>query len=63
MRKMILKRKDDEPLHAWIDRLADYYAGQPLDRKALHGLLREVSWRSYVDGSNSMYKLLTDDNT
>ena len=38
-----LKRKDNEPLHAWIDRLTMHYAGRPLDSKTLHDLLREVS--------------------
>ena len=47
MKKELIKKKD-EPLHEWLDRIADYWN---FDTE-LREVLAEVSKESYIKGSN-----------
>ena len=47
--KKELRIKKDEPLHEWLDRIADYWN---FDAE-LREVLAEVSKESYIKGSNA----------
>ena len=49
-----LKLKKDEPLHDWLDRIADYWNF----RTELREVLGEISKESYIQGSNDTSKAL-----
>ena len=48
MKKELRKRKD-EPLHEWLDRIADYWNFN----EELREILSEISKTSYIQGSNA----------
>ena len=47
--KKILQIKENEPLHEWLDRIADYWNFND----ELRGILSEISKTSYIQGSNA----------
>ena len=51
MQRKKLNLKKNEPLHEWLDRIADYYnLGEEL-----RDVLGEVSKESYIRGSNNAF--------
>ena len=50
--KKHLKIKKEEPLHKWIDRIADYWNFG----EELREILTKVSKESYIQGSNDATK-------
>lgn len=52
--KKELRIKKDEPLHEWLDRIADYWNF----RTELREVLGEISKESYIQGSNDTSKAL-----
>ena len=52
--KKELRLKKDEPLHEWLDRIADYWN---FDTE-LREVLAEVSKESYIKGSNAAVESL-----
>jgi hypothetical protein len=53
--KKELKLKKDEPLHAWLDRIAEYWNFGA----ELRELIGEISKSSYIRGSNEATKILS----
>ena len=51
--KKELRLKKDEPLHEWLDRIADYWN---FDTE-LREMLGEVSKESYIKGSNDTVEI------
>lgn len=51
--KRYLKKAADEKLCEWIDRLAPECVGMDTDQ--IHEILREVSVKSYIAGSNDAH--------
>jgi hypothetical protein len=47
--KKELRIREGEPLHEWIDRIADYWNF----REELREVLGEISKTSYIQGSNA----------
>ena len=47
--KKILQIKKNEPLHEWLDRIADYWNFN----EELREILSEISKTSYIQGSNA----------
>lgn len=52
--KKILQIKKNEPLHKWLDRIADYWNFND----ELREILSEVSKTSYIQGSNAAIEAL-----
>ena len=52
--KKELRIKKDEPLHEWLDRIADYWNFG----EELREVLAEVSKESYIKGSNAAVESL-----
>ena len=52
--KKELKLKKDEPLHEWLDRIAEYWHFGA----ELRETLEEISKESYIQGSNDTSKAL-----
>lgn len=52
--KKILQIKKNEPLHEWLDRIADYWNFN----KELREVLEVVSKESYIQGSNAAVESL-----
>ena len=52
--KKELKKRKDEPLHEWLDRIADYWNFGT----ELREVLVEVSKESYIKGSNDTEETL-----
>ena len=52
--KKELKLKKDEPLHEWLDRIANYWNFG----SELREVLAEVSKKSYIKGSNAAVESL-----
>lgn len=52
--KAKIRYKKGEPLHKWIDRIADYWHFD----EELKEVLSEVSKTSYIHGSNDAQKIL-----
>ena len=52
--KKQLKIKKDEPLHEWLDRIAEYWNFGT----ELREVLAEVSKKSYIKGSNAAVESL-----
>jgi hypothetical protein len=50
--KKVLRIKSGESLHGWCVRLSKHYGGKAIKEDELLELLREVSIKSYVHGSN-----------
>lgn len=50
--KKILQIKKNEPLHKWLDRIADYWNFN----EELREILSEISKTSYIQGSNDALK-------
>ncbi len=50
--KKILQIKKNEPLHEWIDRIADYWHFN----EELREILSEISKTSHIQGSNDAQK-------
>ena len=54
MQRKKLNLKKNEPLHKWLDRIAEYYnLGEELRE-----VLGEVSKESYIHGTNDAYQVL-----
>ena len=47
--KKILQIKKNEPLHEWLDRIADYWHFN----EEIREIIREISKTSYIQGSNA----------
>lgn len=56
--KKILQIKKNEPLHEWLDRIADYWNFGD----ELREILSEVSKTSYIQGSNAAIDALKKKN-
>ena len=56
--KRSLKRRKEEPLYAWCNRLADYYRDNDVDAKTFHEIVFEVSKESYIHGCHDMQPVI-----
>lgn len=51
------KRKNDEALIAWTERLSGLYEENGMDRKTFRDVLLEVSKQSYIDGAKDAHRV------
>lgn len=53
-----IKRKRDEPLHAWTERLAGMFDGKPAEE--LREAMLELSKESYISGVKEAQRIMKE---